>query len=383
MYKTFIIAIFSALTLSVLQAEDLIKDHQKKVPDKPSEKIIIGHVGHDHHLPLFVAMDMALENPAKFCPQGITIRKLKDKKRYEMLKNGQKMCLLQIIKVGGGSKMPTALAQGVIDVGYGGTAPVLAAIDKGSPIRLISPLHSKGDMFVLKPDFPANSWPEFVEYVKKVKKPVRIGYKNPVAVAKIIFENALKHERISFSSNLTNSDVKVHLVNVKGGGKLNASLANGIIDGYAGNNPFPAMGKEKKMLKVICELEKLPPGNFKDHPCCCIAAANSNIEKNKEVIIALLYMNRVAVDLINSDLNQAAKIASRWIGTTTEVEKNSIPTSGYSMDDNAHWHETMAVWAKAMNQLGFFRKNLKGLPEKELAKKAYDLSLLKQSKKNE
>ena len=65
------------------------------------------------------------------------------------------------------------------------------------------------------------------------------------------------------------------------------------------------------------------------------------------------------------------------------VEKNSIPTSGYSMNDDAEWHETMAVWTKAMNQLGFFKKKLKGLPEKDLAQKAYDTSLLQEANKND
>lgn len=366
-------------------AQDARQGKLKNIYGKPNipASLRIGHVGHDHHLPLFVALDMAEKEPAQFCPLGITIKKHVDKKRYEMQKNGKKIADLQIIKVGGGSKMPTALGQRVIDIGYGGIAPVLAAIDRGSSIKLISPLHSKGDMFVVKPDFPANSWKEFVAYVKTAKKPIRIGYKNPIAVAKIIFENALKHEGISFSSNITNPDVKVHLVNLKGGGKLNASLGNGIIDGYAGNNPFPAIGKEKKILKVICELEKLPPGDFKNHPCCCIAADSSYIKEHPEVITALLFMNQAAVKFINSDLDLAAKIASRWIGTSVKVEKSSIPTSGYNMSDTEEWHKTMDIWADAMNNLGFFKQELKNLPEKELAKKAYNLSLLQQIKKND
>ena len=343
----------------------------------------VGHVGHDHHLPLFVALDMAEKEPEKFCPKGITLKKEVDKKRYKLFKAGKKIADIEVLKVGGGSKMPTALAQGVIDVGYGGTAPVLAAIDKGSPIKLISPLHSKGDMFVLSPDFPAKTWQEFIEFVKKSPKPIRIGYKNPIAVAKIIFENALKHEGIKFSSNITDSTATVHLVNVKGGGKLNTSLSNKIIDGYAGNNPFPAIGEEKKILKVICELENLPPGNFKNHPCCCIAAVTNDIEEKAEVLNILLAMNRAAVNLINNDLNSAAKIASRWIGTTETVEKNSIPTSGYSMSDDEQWHKTMSVWADAMNKLGFFKNKLKDLPEKDFVNKAYDLSLLKKSQNDQ
>jgi NitT/TauT family transport system substrate-binding protein len=340
----------------------------------------IGHVGHDHHLPLFVALDMAVETPETFCPKGLIVKKIVDKKRYELFKDGKALATLQIIKVGGGSKMPTALAQNVIDVGYGGTAPVLAAIDKGSPIKLISPLQSKGDMFVLDPKFPANSWSEFVRFLKKSDKPVRIGYKNPIAVAKIIFENALTHEGVVFSSDVTDSNAKVQLINVKGGGKLNSSLSNGVVSGYVGNNPFPSIGEEKKILKIICDLEELPPGNFKNHPCCCIAAVTPIPKDQAEAVGVLLDLNRSAVKLINNNPKKAAKIASRWIGTSEVVEVKSVAASSYSMDASPEWHKSMAVWVNAMNKLGFFTKKLDSLSEDEIGKKAYDFKLLKKTK---
>ncbi len=336
----------------------------------------IGHVGHDHHLSLFIALDMAEQNPKEFCPPNVTIKKIKDKERYELHKNNVNIMNVDIVKVGGGSKMPTALAQNIIDIGYGGVAPVLAAVDKGSPIKIISPLHSKGDSFVLNPKFPANNWDEFVKVAKCAESPIKIGYKSPVAVAKIIFENALTHEEISFSSDIINGNVKVHLVNVKGGGKLNVSLSNGIIDGYAGNNPFPAIGAEKGILKIISDLENLPPRDFINHPCCCIAASPESLKNKTEAVKILMSINKKAVELINRDLNKSAQIANRWIGSSVEVEKKSIATSGYSMNPSKDWHKTMSVWVSAMNKLGFFKKELKGLSENEISKKAYDFQYL-------
>lgn len=337
----------------------------------------IGHVGHDHHLPLFIALDMAERKPKEFCPPNVTIKKITDKERYELHKNGKNIMNFNIVKVGGGSKMPTALAQNIIDIGYGGVAPVLAAIDKGSPIKIISPLHSKGDMFVLNPKFPANNWIEFINIAKQAKTPIKIGYKSPVAIAKIIFENALTHEGISYSSDVTNSQVKVHLINVKGGGKLNVSLSNGIIDGYTGNNPFPAIGAEKGILKVIADLENLPPRDFINHPCCCIAAVPKSLEGKTEAVKILMSINKKAIEFINNDLQESAKIASRWIGSSIIVEKKSIATSGYSMNPSKDWHQTMSVWGDAMNKLNLFEKSLKGLSESEIAKKAYDFQYLK------
>ncbi len=44
--------------------------------------------------------------------------------------------------------MPTAMDQGMFDVGLGGVVAIAFHVDKGRPMKIISPLHSKGDMLV-------------------------------------------------------------------------------------------------------------------------------------------------------------------------------------------------------------------------------------------
>jgi NitT/TauT family transport system substrate-binding protein len=346
---------------------------------KEPVKLKVGHVGHDHHLALFVALESGDKYEAE---AGIKVKTIEKKQRYELYRQNVKIADIEVKKVGGGSKMPVALSQNIIDMACGGIAPVLVMIDKGAPIKLIAPLHSKGDMFVMKKDSKVKTWKDFVELAKSSKKPIRIGYKSPAAVAKIILEDAMKHEGITFSTNLSKSDVNVHLINVKGGGKLNASLVNGIIDGYTGNNPFPAIGESKGILKVICDLEELPPGRFKDHPCCGIAATEKAIkdkDKAQAIEAVLFLMNKASNAISMGEDKEVLKIASKWIGTTEEVEAKSIPTSGYSMTPNEKWHKTMQVWAEAMNKLGIFKNDLKGLKESEMAKKAYDFTILKKA----
>ena len=335
----------------------------------------IGHVGHDHHLALFVACDYADELTAG----GVRLKKIQDKKFYELYDNEQKIADIEIIKVGGGSKMPAALAQGVIDIGFGGVAAVVASADSGAPVKLISPLHSKGDMFVVQPDWEMDTWDEFVKMVKLKATPMRVGYKSPVAVAKLIFEDALQHESISFSQDLSRSDVQVHLINTKGGGKLNSALAGGLIDGYVGNNPFPSIAVEKKMGKIVCDLEALPPGNFKNHPCCCIAGNTTVMVEKSAAIEAMMMLFSQATNIINTDMSKAVAAATRWIGTSENVERMSIPTSGYSMAQDAVWQATMDKWIVAMNELGTFNGKLKGLPPKQACDLAYDMTCLEQA----
>ena len=352
------------------------KDDTRALPEPVTIKL--GHVGHDHHTALFVALDNASEYAEE---SKVGVKVIEDRKFYELYDESRKVADVEIVKVGGGSKMPTALAQNVIEIGFGGVAPVLASVDSGAPIKLISPLHYKGDMFVVRPDFEAKSWEEFVAIAKAVEKPLRIGYKNPVAVAKLIFEEALKHEDITFGGDLSQADLQVQMVNVNGGSKLNVSLGSGLIDGYAGNNPFPAIAVEKGIGRIICDLEELPPGTFRNHPCCCIAANTNILQEKSKAIVNLLVLFLQANETINSDLEKTIASTIRWIGTSESVERMSIPTSGYSMEPSAQWHQTMGKWIEAMNGLGIFRGRLEGLKSEEVPQVAYDLSLLEKARK--
>lgn len=365
--------IFAGLLLGCKQKENT-QAHQ------PAEPVTIkfGHVGHDHHTALFVAFDNAAEYAKE---SGISVKVIEDRKSYELFDKGQKVANVEIVKVGGGSKMPTALAQGIIDIGFGGAAPTLACADGKAPVKLISPLHSKGDMFVVRPDSPIKTWDDFVRLAKSTDKPLRVGYKSPMAVAKLILEEALTHEGISYSGDLTRSDVKVHLINTKGGSKLNVSLGADLIDAYVGNNPFPSIAIEKKIGRIVCDLEDLPPGTFRDHPCCCIAANTRAIEEKSEAIVDLLVLFLQANETINSDLDKTVACTVRWIGTSESVERMSIPTSGYSMEPSAQWHQTMDKWIEAMNGLGIFRDKLKELEYEKVVQAAYDLSLLDKARK--
>lgn len=370
------------LALLVFAAAVLLSGCRQRERTRPESAepitIRVGHVGHDHHTALFVAADNAADY-AKV--SGIGLKSVRDQKFYELHDEGKKVADVEIVKVGGGSKMPTALAQNIIEVGFGGVAAVFASVDSGAPVKLIAPLHYKGDMFVVQPDFQAKTWSEFVAAAKATDRPLRIGYKDPVAVAKLVFEEALKHEGITFGGDPSAENLQVHMVNVKGGGKLNVALSGGLVDGYVGNNPFPAIAVEKGMGRIVCDLEDLPPGTFRNHPCCCIAANVGAIATKGDAIVDLLVLFLQANETINKDLDKAVAAAIRWIGTSETVEKASIPTSGYSMEPSQQWRGTMAKWIQAMNGLDVFRGKLKGVDPEQAQALAYDLSLLDKARK--
>ena len=149
--------------------------------EQEMQTLKVGFVGHDHQSSLYVA---ALEHERTKEDCGVYLKEIEAKKHYELIKNDKKIADVELYLSGGGSKMPTLMSQGHFEVGFGGVAAVAFFTDKGSPMKIIAPLHTKGDMLVLQPDNPVNSWEEFVTWVQEEKTPIRIGFKNPNEIRK-------------------------------------------------------------------------------------------------------------------------------------------------------------------------------------------------------
>ncbi len=341
----------------------------------------IGHVGHDHHTALYVA---ALNGDMFSKDYGLYLKEIRPKELYELYDGDNLVCELELYKAGGGSKMPTDMAQGIFDIGFGGVAAVAFFVDKGTPMKIISPLHSKGDMLVVGNDLKSRigSWDEFVDFLKKRKESLKVGFKKPKAIALLIFQGALQHEGIAYTFDAQDKDAKVLLVNMKGAGNLNPGLQNQIIDAYVCNNPYCAVAEEKGIGACIADLNDLPPGLWKDHPCCMIAAMEKVIKEKREQVMKFLELIVIATDYINTDQDIAVRSASQWIGTSIEVEKKSIPTSGYLTDPNEAWLQGIYTWVHIMDDLGHIKGELHNKSDEEIHAKSLDLSLIEEARKN-
>ena len=142
-------------TPPLTEKDEVLKHGPQQSPAPESVTLKVGHVGHDHHLALFVACDYANQFRGISGKQlEIELIKIQDQKFYELYEMGQKIADIEIIESrrrleDGPRHWPRASSISV----FGGVAAVIASADSGAPVKLISPLHSKGDMFVVKPDF--------------------------------------------------------------------------------------------------------------------------------------------------------------------------------------------------------------------------------------
>jgi NitT/TauT family transport system substrate-binding protein len=312
------------------------------------------------------------------------LKEIRPKELYEMYDGSKKIAELELYKAGGGSKMPTAMAQGTFDVGFGGLAAVAFFTDKGTPMKVISPLHNKGDMLVVGNALKDKTidWESFKSYVKNLKEPLKVGFKAPKAIALIVFQTALDAEGITYTYDAKDTKADILLMNMKGAKQLNPALRDGIIDAYVCNNPFCAIAEDKGMGKCIADLNDLPPGLWEDHPCCVIGAMNDVVVQRRDVVVKFLELIDIATRYINENPDIAINSASQWLGTSVEVEEISIPTSGYSTDANEKWLKGVATWAQAMEDLGHIKGALKGKNQEELNEILLDLTLIKEARAN-
>ncbi|MBT3279004.1 MAG: ABC transporter substrate-binding protein [Phycisphaerales bacterium] len=309
--------------------------------------ITVGHVGHDHQIALYIA---ALEGEAFITQHDVGLRMVKDREVYDLVENGKILARLRLVKVGGGSKMPTALSRGDIQIGLGGV-PAVANLADGqteNPVKIICPLQTDGDMLVLAKGNSATTWADFVAQLRAADKPVTIGYKAPMAVAKLIFQRALDHEGIKWAT--ANGDgVKVILHNMKSGKNAIPLLSSKTIDGFVMNQPVVALAEAKDLGHTVADLKDLPPADtWQHHPCCCVCARENLLAKHPAAIKAFLKVIHLGTQFITADTEAAAKRAAEWTKKPLAVEQASVPTIAYSALPTDAWRTGMTTWAAMM-----------------------------------
>lgn len=325
-------------------------DDRASAPPVPTLRV--GYVGHDHQLALYVA---ALESERRRARWGLYLRELKPKEVYELVVEDTPLARLQLIPTQGGAGMPAALSRGEFEVGLGSTIGVAKFADAGQDLRILGPLQTDGDQFVLRRELAIADWPAFVAAAKAGGRPFRIGYKEPLAVAKLIFERALQAEGIAYGYD-ERPGVGVALVSFGSEKAPLPLLEGGVLDGFVMNQPATAMAVHKGLANVVAELRDLPPaGQWVDHPCCCVAASEAAVRRSREPVKALLKLLLLATELIHEDRELAIDCASRWTKNPREIESQSVPSVTYLAEPTEGWRAGMGTWLEMVRSEDFFQ----------------------------
>lgn len=317
----------------------------------------LGYSGHDHHAPLYAAAEGAEELRALGRPY---LRALKAREEYDLVWKGRAVARVKVARAPGGKELIRRLAEDQTDAAFGGFPALVAQIDSGAPLRVLAPVMTGGSGLVVRPDFPARSWDEFVREARRAARPVRIGYRADGAVQKLLFERALAEARLPVGSELDDPKARVVLVNLFEEGNLLSSLRDGLVDGFVGVQPYVAMAEEQKAGRVLGTFEKLPgglcaprPGRDPcDVPCCAVGVRESFLRGQPEAARALAALVAGAAELIRSQPARAAAWAAAWLGTPEAVERRSLPAIRFLSVRDAAWDAGAEGWVGEMVSRG-------------------------------
>jgi ABC-type nitrate/sulfonate/bicarbonate transport system permease component/ABC-type nitrate/sulfonate/bicarbonate transport system substrate-binding protein len=192
---------------------------------------------------------------------------------------------------------------------------MMSGVDKGTPIKILSPLQTEGMGLVVPGESSLKDWNSFLAYVKKAKKPVKVGYHSPTSAPKIVLEGSLKFSGIRVTSDPTNMSAQVLLVDLKETTNMVPALASKQVEAIVGPSPFPEVAVSRGVGKIIVNLRDLPPkGYWYDFPCCVTAASEQTIAKHPDIVQKFVELIAKTNVWCNKHRIEAGTLTAEWIG---------------------------------------------------------------------
>lgn len=329
--------------------------------------IRLGHAPHDHHAALYVVAQL----PEYFRQQGgLYLEEITFKQRYRLIEQGREIAEINVQPGVGGGQLIRKLHEKQLDVALGAVPAMLKQIDAGSDLKMVAPLMSEGAALVMGKDSSVTDWPSFVEMAKRAEKPLRIGYKIETSVQNLIFEQALRAEKIPFSREEVIGGAKIVVLNLHGSKNLIPALKNGLIDGFVIMQPFAALAEYQQVGKTVAKLCDLPPEQqWAGHPCCAIAANGALLERERDLLSKLVALLLRGNRYLQQHPEESAELVARWLEKPVEVERLSLPTIKYLVDFPGTWHRGVDSWVLTMSKQGRLQGGLRAAVQDGSAKK--------------
>ena len=252
------------------------------------ETVTIGYLPSDHDAALFVA-----DAQEQFASNGINTK---------------------LVQFNNGGDLMTAMASGDVDVGYVGITPVLASIEKGVPVKVISAAQTDGSGLVVSKNSVISSVHDLAG--KNIATP------GEASIQYMLLQYYLKQNGMSLN------DLKVSSMKVP---SMNDALKTNKIDGMITFEPYVTIA-EKNGATVLAGSEDILP----NHPCCVVVASDKFLEEHPNETNTILEIHKNATDFINNNSDEAASMIPSDIVSDVEVEKVAISSFPFisGLDDD-------------------------------------------------
>lgn len=321
--------------------------------DVPTLKV--SYVFTTHHTPLMVA---AAKGEA-FKSQGVWLKPIIEKEKYELIADGRGVAVLDLIVAKSGSESATLFAMKHIDLGLGSVTAIMSAVDKGTPVKVLSPLQTEGMALVAPAGSALKDWDAFVAAAKAAKQPLKIGYHSPTSAPKIVFEGALRDAGLAVSENPNDYQAKVLLVDLKETSNMIPALNTRQVEAIVGPSPFPEVSVSRGVGQVVADLRNLPPaGKWHDYPCCVTAGRDDICAAHPEAVGKFIELLAKTNAWCNQNRAEAGVITANWIGIPEQAGRASqlVFLTGFSQS----WMTNTGNYLDILNKMNKFNGQLKG-----------------------
>lgn len=337
--------------------------------DIPTLKV--GYIFTTHHTPFMVAA----QKGEAFKSMGVYLKPVVDKDKYELVADGKPIAVFQLIVAKSGTETAALFARSQLDLAMASVTAMMAAIDKGTPIKILSPLQTEGMGLVVPKDSSLTDWNSFLAYVKKANMPVKIGYHSPTSAPKIVLEGALKQSGIRVTEDPNDQSAQVLLADLKETTNMIPALTSKQVEAIVGPSPFPEVAVSRGVGKIVVELRDLPPpGYWYDFPCCVTAATDEAISKYPNVVQKFVELIAKTNAWCNKNKLDAGKLTAGWIGLPPEAAKASSLV--YLPKFTESWMRGADKYMTILNQMGNFTGRLKGKTINDVKPVLFDMRFI-------
>lgn len=252
------------------------------------DTVTIGYLPSDHDAALFVA-----DAQGQFESNGIKTK---------------------LVQFNNGGDLMTAMASGDVDIGYVGITPVLASIEKGVPVKVISAAQTDGSGLVVSKNSGISSVNDLSG--KSIATP------GEASIQYMLLQYYLKQNGMSLD------DLKVSSMKVP---SMNDALKTNKIDGMITFEPYVTIA-EKNGATVLAGSKDILP----NHPCCVVVASDKYLDEHPNETNTILKIHKNATDFINNNSDEAASMIPSDIVSDVEVEKVAISSFPFisGLDDS-------------------------------------------------
>ncbi|WML68000.1 MAG: sulfonate transport system substrate-binding protein [Methanoregula sp. SKADARSKE-2] len=187
-------------------AKAMVAGNSFRTPAKMIEPITIGYLNGDMHS---AALHIALKKWQYFNnTYGIALKPrdatMARPDMADLIVNGVPVAEVRLVGGDAGPQVMQMAATDIVQMGYLGVPPAIAAIDKGTPIKIINPVNTEGSGLIVDPNAPVTDWKSFVAWAQQrsaAGNPLKIAAPGKGSIQDVLLQFALKDSGLSFKES--------------------------------------------------------------------------------------------------------------------------------------------------------------------------------------